>query len=54
MNLYTGNYGGSKFGGSGSHKLFGFNNSIMVNNQDDLAVHIANSKDKTMGLVTDI
>lgn len=54
MNLYTGNYGGGKFGGSKNHKLFGFNNSIIVNNQDDLAVHIANSKDKTMGLITDI
>lgn len=54
MNLYTGNYNGGKFGGSENHKLFGFNNSIMVNNQDDLAVHIANSKDKTMGLVTNI
>ena len=54
MNLYTGSYGGKKFGGSGDHKLFGFNNSILVKNQDDLAIHIANSKDKTMGLVTDI
>jgi hypothetical protein len=32
MNLYSGSYGGKKFGGSGDHKLFGFNNSILVKN----------------------